>query len=566
LSKTKLFGAACILILLNILILGLNIQSVKSESTTTIETTIFADSYYVASKTFNFSSIPLNGGTNVRLVFNASKPIDFYCQNSWDYDMSNSTKWMTVYSEWNSSTSFMNRAFVIPTTDRWYFTFVNYENDTSVPPIDIYYVTLYRIDTYEIHVESDKQSYSLGEQALLTASVKNDSSPVPEMNVSLQVFDPQGDPINSQNGLTDSSGQVTIALNLPSEEGIFNCIAKTSVAGNPLEDSVTFVVARNSTLPSTFDNYDGLWHTTDFAITLIAFDGESGVAETYYRINNGPIQNVSTSGQPQINMESANNTLEYWSTDNAGHEEFPHKILTGIKLDKTQPSGSILIGGNATYVNSTSVILTISASDAISGVAQMRFSNVNMTWLDWETFNSSRNWSLVSGDGPKTVYVQFMDNAALASDTYSANAMLDTTAPVIENVSRIPENEVQPMQGTKILVNANDAGSGVKSVILSYAMSSNGSWFDFQMSFNPATGLYECSVPGQQANTQVEYRILVYDKAGNKKIADNQGQYYVYTVVPEFSPLQTPLLFIMMTLLAVVFGTRASYKRRKLAI
>jgi hypothetical protein len=97
-------------------------------------------------------------------------------------------------------------------------------------------------------------------------------------------------------------------------------------------------------------------------------------------------------------------------------------------------------------------------------------------------------------------------------------------------------------------------------------MNSNGSWFDFQMSFNPATGLYECSVPGQQANTQVEYRILVYDKAGNKKIADNQGQYYVYTVVPEFSPLQTPLLFIMMTLLAVVFGIRASCKRRKLAI
>ena len=552
-SKTKLCGAACILILLSILIIGLNTQVAKSESTTTIETTIFTDSYYVASKTFNFSSIPLNGGTNVRIVFNASKPIDFYCQDSWNYTMSNSTKWTTVYSLWSDKTSLMNRTFIIPTTDRWYFTFVNYENDTSVPPIDIYYVALFRIDTYEIHVESDKQSYNLGEQALLTARVKNDSNPMLGMNVSLQVFDPQGNPINSQNGLTDVYGQVTIVVILPSEEGMYNFVAKTSVAGNPFEDSITFVVAKNSTLPSTFDNYDGLWHTQGFTIALLAFDGESGVAETYYRINDGSIQNVSISGQPQITTESTNNTLEYWSKDNMGHEELPHKILTGIKLDETPPSGSILINENATYANLVSVTLTLSATDVVSSVAQMRFSNDNLAWSDWETFNSFRNWTLVSGDGSKTVYTQFRDNARLISDTYSATVTLETTVPVIQNVSRMPENGVQPAQGTTILANVTDPGSGVKSVVLAYAINGNNTWFGAQMVFNSTTGLYECVIPGQQANTQVEYRILAYDNAGNEKIGDNQGQYYAYTVVPEFPPLEAAFLFIIMTLLAVAF-------------
>ena len=67
-------------------------------------------------------------------------------------------------------------------------------------------------------------------------------------------------------------------------------------------------------------------------------DFMSGVAETYYRINDGPTKILSVDGQPNITVEGSNNTLEYWSVDNVGNEELPHKILTGIKLDKTSPT------------------------------------------------------------------------------------------------------------------------------------------------------------------------------------------------------------------------------------
>jgi len=181
--------------------------------------------------------------------------------------------------------------------------------------------------------------------------------------------------------------------------------------------------------PITNHDYDDLWHTTDFTITLTATDDLSGVAETYYRINDGPIQNVSAHGHPFITTEGADNTLEYWSVDNAGNEELPHKILTGIKLDKTAPTGSIIINNDATYTTSTSVTLTLTASDATSGVYQMRFSNDGTTWTDWEAYTTPKSWTLPPGDGTKTVYYQIKDVAGLVSITYSDTIVLDTTSP-----------------------------------------------------------------------------------------------------------------------------------------
>jgi parallel beta-helix repeat protein len=187
----------------------------------------------------------------------------------------------------------------------------------------------------------------------------------------------------------------------------------------------------DTTPPVTFHNYDGLWHTADFTINLTATDDPSGVAETYYRINNGPIQNVSSHGQPLITIESANNTLEYWSVDKVGNEELPHKILIGVKLDKTAPAGSIKINDDVTYTSSTAVALILTAADATSGVYQVRYSNDGVWDTEtWETPSTTKAWTLPSGDGTKQVYYQIKDNAGLISATYQKAIILDTTKPV----------------------------------------------------------------------------------------------------------------------------------------
>jgi hypothetical protein len=176
--------------------------------------------------------------------------------------------------------------------------------------------------------------------------------------------------------------------------------------------------------PITVDDYNGQRHNVDFQINLEATDDLSGVAETYYKLNGGSAKTVAADGQPFIIEEGADNTLEYWSVDAAGNEE-THRVLTGIKLDKTAPTGSIIINSDDNSTSSTSVTLALSANDS-SGVAQMHFSSNGTDWTSWETCATSKNWTLSSGDGEKTVYVQFKDTAGWVSESYSDTILLDT--------------------------------------------------------------------------------------------------------------------------------------------
>jgi len=284
--------------------------------------------------------------------------------------------------------------------------------------------------------------------------------------------------------------------------------------------------------PVTSDNYDGLWHATDFAITLTATDDFSGVNETFYRINNGQIQNVSSGGQPVITSEDANNILEYWSVDNVGREEDRH-FLTEIKLDETTPFGSVVIDNSASYANSSSVTLSLNATDIVSGIYRVRFSNDGIWDTEpWEPFIPTKSWMLTSGDGNKTAYFQIKDYAGLVSSTYPRTIFLDATMPSIAAPLRDPSGDVQANQSVRILANVTDSGSGLKSVTLTYFTNRSVLGLKFQMTLNQTSGLYEYTILGQEARTLVEFQITAYDNAGNSRTEDNAGEHYRYTVNP----------------------------------
>ncbi|UCE29504.1 MAG: PKD domain-containing protein, partial [Candidatus Bathyarchaeota archaeon] len=145
-------------------------------------------------------------------------------------------------------------------------------------------------------------------------------------------------------------------------------------ASDTLTKSVTIF---DVTPPVTTDNYDGAWHTSDFTINLTATDDLTGVAETYYSINDGTIRTVSIDGQPRIATESAVNKLEYWSVDKSGNEELPHKILTEIKLDKTNPFADA--GSNQSVDEDQPVTFDGSSS----------FDNIGITSYTWTFFDKS---------------------------------------------------------------------------------------------------------------------------------------------------------------------------------
>ena len=180
--------------------------------------------------------------------------------------------------------------------------------------------------------------------------------------------------------------------------------------------------------PFTVNNYNHLWHTSTFTITLTATDDEfTEVSNTYYKINNGLTLSVGINGQPVISTEGTNNKLEYWSVDSLGNVE-PHHTLTGMKLDKTAPTGSIVIKNGDAFTTSTSVTLTLTANDATSGVSLARYSNDGVWDTEaWESATASKVWTLTPGDGTKTVYHQIKDNSGLTSSTYSDTIILETS-------------------------------------------------------------------------------------------------------------------------------------------
>jgi parallel beta-helix repeat protein len=156
--------------------------------------------------------------------------------------------------------------------------------------------------------------------------------------------------------------------------------------GGSSQSVVAVIPSPDNTAPTTSDDYDGLWHTTDFTITLTATDDFSGVAETYYRINGGSIQNVSANGQPFVTREGSNNTLEYWSVDNSNNTELPHRFLSGIKLDKTSPvieTQTRIPSGNVTA--NQPVTISANVTDALSGVKSVRITyNANNSAIWWD--------------------------------------------------------------------------------------------------------------------------------------------------------------------------------------
>jgi len=89
---------------------------------------------------------------------------------------------------------------------------------------------------------------------------------------------------------------------------------------------------------------------------------------------------------------------------------------------------SVAINNGATFTNTTSVTLTLSA-DTPENVSEIRFSNDNVVWSDWENYASTKNWTLTADEDRKTVYVNFQD---ITTQIVSANAniTLDLTAPV----------------------------------------------------------------------------------------------------------------------------------------
>ena len=179
------------------------------------------------------------------------------------------------------------------------------------------------------------------------------------------------------------------------------------------------------------NNGDAYTKFTSVTLSLWVSDS-SGVSKMKFKNEGGSWsneENYATTKSWTLIPGDGEKTVYVQYKDNSG--KWSDSISDTIILDTTPPTGSILINGGAEYTNSTSVTLTLSASDSGSGVSRMKFSNDGSNWSGEENYAPSRSWTLPSGDGTKTVYVKYKDNAGNWSNSITDTIILssDTTPP-----------------------------------------------------------------------------------------------------------------------------------------
>ncbi len=153
-------------------------------------------------------------------------------------------------------------------------------------------------------------------------------------------------------------------------------------------------------------------------VNCSASDSLSGIDTTSYLLDGVP---QSASFQVTTDLE---HTVAYSATDNAGN------ISSGslaVNLDLTDPTiDSFVINNGSATTHMITVRLDITASDALSGVANVRMSNNNVDWSAWQAFTQPLYWAIPAIDlHTFTVYIEVQDAAGNASTFASDDIYLE---------------------------------------------------------------------------------------------------------------------------------------------
>ncbi len=120
-----------------------------------------------------------------------------------------------------------------------------------------------------------------------------------------------------------------------------------------------------------------------------------------------------------------------------------------------------------------------------------------------------------------------------ACDVYLVKFANDNPIPVL---SREPDGEVKPSQPVKISANCAYPASQIKSVTVVYWIDSKSEFLGgrLEMRLNPATNLYEASIPGQANGALVRFIVTANKIAG--MTAAKEASYTVGQTVPQEEP------------------------------
>ncbi len=101
-------------------------------------------------------------------------------------------------------------------------------------------------------------------------------------------------------------------------------------------------------------------------------------------------------------------------------------VCATVLLDTVKPVGTLSINNGASTATTSEVTLTLTGSDAGSGVDQVRYSTNNgVTWSEWTGFSETQSFTLPEGNGVRQVHCQLKDKSGLISDVFTDSIVVD---------------------------------------------------------------------------------------------------------------------------------------------
>lgn len=248
-------------------------------------------------------------------------------------------------------------------------------------------------------------------------------------------------------------------------DGIYNFKA-TDNAGN--ETTKQVIIGENGavridnvspTLKLSIDSTT--WTDDDVTINAVATDTGSGVKAI--TLPDGSQVNSSTASYNAV----GNGVYKFSVVDNVGNMvEDTIEITT---IDKSKPNAPDLSGiatGDQDKWRNTDYFPNVKMGTATaSGIKEIQYQIVNKTTggviKDWSKFTAGTTG--ITNQGISTVNFRTVSNTGVISDSVGITVKIDKTLPTI---SATCDNSQWSSEGTYITVKANDALSGIQSVLL----------------------------------------------------------------------------------------------------
>jgi large repetitive protein len=184
-------------------------------------------------------------------------------------------------------------------------------------------------------------------------------------------------------------------------------------AGN-IEAVKTVEVKIDTLAPETVSDIEDKWYRGEVTVNLTATDDLSGVAKTFYSINNSVIMEGTTF---KVSTEGINK-VSFYSVDNAGNVEEVNTVE--VKIDYTAP----VTESNVVDIwNKEEVTVNLKATDNFSGVAKTFYSLNGKDFSEGTTFK-------ITEEGVNKVYFYSVDNAGNVEVVKTAEVKIDKTAPI----------------------------------------------------------------------------------------------------------------------------------------